>query len=326
MRSGFVLLMICVSMGLLPAQQATGTIEGFLFDLPTKSLRPVNGSLGSATLGQPILGGLAYGSVAPHQSFALVFQDEHCALLSGLGSQTTLAPVAGAFAVPDGIAWSGDGSTAVLYSRAGNWIQTISGLPAAPNPGQQLSAASLGGSLTAVATDLHGTHVAIGIAGGTAGVYQVAGGANFVPLLSFSKPIALAFSEDGGTLFGLDAATDQLFEQSMTDLSSEAWSLGSIADPIALRPAHDATSRAVVYVAGRADRLLVTYDPTTQQVLTSAPLSFQPTGIDPLGTTSFVLDSRMASSDILWSFRNTQQPSIYFVPAAPVQSRETHRQ
>ena len=293
MRSGFVLLIAFVSLSSLHAQQTplSGVIEGFTFDFPTKSVRPVIGSLGSATLGQPAFRGLTYGS----------------------------------FAVPEGVAWSGDGATAVLYSRTGNWIQTISGLPSAVNAGASISVASLGGSLSAAATDLHGGRVVIGITGAAAGVYQIANGANFVPLLPVLQPIALAFSEDGGTLYVLDGATNQLFAQNVADLSYQSWPLNGLVDPIAIRAAHDSENRAVVYVAGRNDRLLQAYDSSTHQVLASVPLNFPPNVIEPLGIGSFLLASRTTSDDILWSFRNTPQPLVYFVPAMPVRSEENHR-
>ena len=259
-------------------------------------------------------------------TFAVTFHDEHCALLSGLGSsQTTQVRVPGSFAVPEGVAWSGDGATAVLYSRTGNWIQTISGLPSAVNAGASISVASLGGSLSAAATDLHGGRVVIGITGAAAGVYQIANGANFVPLLPVLQPIALAFSEDGGTLYVLDGATNQLFAQNVADLSYQSWPLNGLVDPIAIRAAHDSENRAVVYVAGRNDRLLQAYDSSTHQVLASVPLNFPPNVIEPLGIGSFLLASRTTSDDILWSFRNTPQPLVYFVPAMPVRSEENHR-
>jgi hypothetical protein len=328
MRSGFVFLPVFLSISLLPAQQTqlSGPVEGFTFDLPTMSLRPVIGSLGSASLGQPILRGVAFGSVAPQQNYALTFRDSRCSLVLGLGSaQTSTVKVPGSFVLPEGVAWSGDGSTAILYSRTGNWIQILSGLPYAVNPGSSLSIAPLGGTLSAAATDLHGEQIAIGVVGETTGIYRVANGVNFVPLLSVSKPIALSFSDDAATLYGLDAATDQVFALSMADLTSQSWPTDRLTDPVALRPAHDATSRAVIYVAGGGDHLLMAYDASTHQAIASVQLSFQPSVIQTLGTNSFLLAVRATSDDILWSFRNTPQPTVYFVPAPPVQSRESGR-
>ncbi len=328
MRSGFVFLAVFLSISLLSAQQTqfSGPVEGFTFDLPTMSLRPVIGSLGSASLGQPIVRGVGFGSVAPQQNYALTFRDGRCALVLGLGTaQTSTVNVPGSFVLPEGVAWSGDGSTAILYSRTGNWIQILSGLPSAVNPGSSLSIAPLGGTLSSAAADFHGEQIAIGVVGETSGIYRVANGGNFVPLLSVSKPVALGFSDDAGTLYGLDAAADQVFALSMADLTSQLWPMNGLADPVAIRPAHDAANRAVIYVAGGSDHLIMAYDASTHQAIASVQLSFQPSVIQPLGTNSFLLGVRATSEDILWSFRNTPQPTVYFVPAPPVQSRESGR-
>jgi sugar lactone lactonase YvrE len=256
----------------------------------------------------------------------LIFHGGECELVSGLGSdKTSTIRVPGSFVLPESVAWSSDGSTAILYSRTGNWIQILSGLPSAVNPAAPLSTAPLGGTLSAVVTDSHGEQIAIGVVGATAGIYQLANGTNFVPLLSFSKPVALGFSDDSGTLYGVDAGNNQLFALTMANLTSQSWPLSGVANPIAIRLAHDASDRAVIYVAGGTDRLIETYDPSTHQLLASAQLNFEPNVIEPLGIKSFVLASRATSDDILWSFRNTPQPTVYFVPAPPVQLRESTR-
>jgi hypothetical protein len=326
MRSAFIFPGVLLSIGMLLAQTPiSGPVEGFTFDLPTMSLRPVTGSLGSASLGNPILRGISYGSVAPQQNYALIFQDDHCSLISGLGSvRTSAVKVPGSFVLPEGVAWSGDGSTAVLYSRTGNWIQILSGLPSAVNVGTSLSIAQLGGSLSAVAAGSH-DQIAIGVVGETSGVYRIASDMNIVPLLPSSRPIALSLSDDAGTLYGVDAATKQIFALTMADLASQFWPLDGVADPVAIGSSRDAANRAVVYVAGRSDRLLLAYDASSHQVVASVELSFQPNVIQPLGTNSFLLGSRTSGDDILWSFRNTPQPTVYFVPALPVQLRESSR-
>ena len=94
---------------------------------------------------------------------------------------------------------------AVLYSQTGGWIQTFTGFPTSVNPGPSISISPLGGSLSAIATDLHGQSIAVGVTGDHAGVYVMVNGQGFVPLLSISNPIALTFSADGGTLYALDS-------------------------------------------------------------------------------------------------------------------------
>lgn len=325
MRCVTVFLPVFFWIGVLPAQQPpfSGPVEAFTFDVPTMSFRAVVGSLGSAFLGPAILSRFDYGSVAPHQDYGIAFRGDQCLLVSGLGSEqlsTTVLP--GSFSLPEGVAWSGDGSVAVLYSRTGNWIQTITGLPASANPGASVSMSLLGGTLSTVAIDLHGEHIAIGVVGETAGVYQIAGGQSFIPLLPLSKPIALTFADDGGTLYALDGATGQLSELNMADLTSQTWPLDGLQDPSLVRSAYDAAHRHVIYVAGRSDRLLRVYDASSHQVVADIPLSFQPSVIEPLGRDSFLLGPRANEGDPLWSFTNASQPTVYFVPATPLTRKE----
>jgi hypothetical protein len=306
----------------------SGPVEGFVYDAPTGSIRGVIGSLGSASLGPAIVPLLDFASVAPRQSYALAVQRGQTLLISGLTPADRLASanpsvtaLAGSFSVPDGVAWSGDGSVAVLYSRIGNWIQAITGLPGSAVAGPLLSLVPLGGSLSAIATDLHGARIAIGMTGGHAGVYGLVGGQSWVPTLDASNPVALAFS-DSGALYALDAATRQLFEVGVSetgsvDSAAQTWPV-ALNDGIAVQSSLDASNRQILYIAGRSDRLLLTYDVASHQRIASVPLPFEPTTINPLGNVSFLMRSRSASTDPLWSFTNSPQFAVYFVPATPL--------
>ncbi len=323
MRLGLVLLPLSLSVGLLRGQQApvNGALEGFTFDAPTRSIRPVIGSVGSASLGQPLFSS-SFASVAPHQNYALAFQGDRCILVTGLGSgQISMVEVPGSFSRPEGLSWSTDGTTAVLYSRTGNSIQILSGIPAAVTVSPSISVSALGGSLTSVATDVHGARVVIGMLGDASGVYQTSNGGLFSLLLPGIKPVALAVTDDGGTLYALDGASGQVVQQNLADLSSQSWPLDGLTDPVALLSGRDVTDRSVVYVAGQSDRLLQVFDASTHGVVASLPLSFSPQGIEPLGSNSYLFNSRVTGDDILWSFTNASQPALYFVPAVPVEIR-----
>lgn len=332
MRRVFLFLAGASSLHLLQAQSGvTGPIEGFTFDAPTRSIRAVIGSLGSASLGGAAVNDLDFASVAPKQNYGIAFRRGQSLFISQLGStsQVSVAALAQPFSVPDGVVWSGDGSAAVLYSRAGGWIQTFSGFPAAASPGPVINISSPGGSLSSIATDLHGQHVAAGVTGDNAGVYQSTNGQSFVPLLTIANPLALSFSEDGGTLYALDAV-NQVSEINLTSFTTQTWPLGT-EDAIAIKAARNASNLEVLYVAGATDRLLLAFDRSTHQPVASVPLSFAPAKIDILGNNSFLLRSRTGDSDPLWSFAGASQPMVYFVPATPLPkssltSRETSRE
>jgi hypothetical protein len=314
------------------AQQSflSGPVEGYVFDAPTGSIRAVIGSLGSASLGPPVLQPLDFASLAPHQNYAIASRSGQSLFVSGLESEpvsTTVLP--DSVSTPEGLVWSEDGSVAVLYSQTGNWIQTLTGLPNSVTAGPVVSLVPLGGSLSAVATDAHGARVAIGVTGGLAGVYEIVGGQNLVPLLDSSVPIALGFADDG-TLYALDSATKQVFEVGVSvtgsvNSATQTWPEG-LEDAIAIQPARDASNRQVLYVAGRSDRLLLTYDGSSHQSIASVPLSFEPTTIQPFGSNSFLLRFRSNTSDPLWTFTSSPQLMVYFVPATPLPNfREPRR-
>jgi len=304
----------------LRAQPSTlfGPVQGYTYDAPTKTIRAVIGSLGSASLGPAILRQVEFASVAPRQDYAVLFRRGETVLVTGLSSGTlseTVFPES-SFAA-EGVAWSGDGSAAVLYSQTAGWIQTFTGLPTSVNAGPPISIAALGGSLNAVAADPHGQNVAIGVTGDQGGVYRISAGQSFSPLVMLVQPISLAFSEDGSALYALDGATNQVSEVDLASSASQTWPAG-VDDAIAIRPSHDSSNRSVLYVAGRNSRLLTAFDGSTHQSIASVALSFVPAIIDPLGNNGFLLRLRTTDSEPLWSFTNSVQPSVYFVPATPI--------
>ena len=156
MRCSLLLLAAVAFAGAASGQPVgfAGPVESYTFDLPTASLRAVVGFPGAASFGPALLNGLDFGSVAPHQDFALVFRGGDFLLVTRLGSgQVSTSSLSGVTGQPEAIAWSGDASSAVLYSRSGNWIQTISGLPQNPDVGDRRDLAYLGGSLASVAAN-----------------------------------------------------------------------------------------------------------------------------------------------------------------------------
>ena len=317
-RLCLLVLGIASWLGFVRAEQAllTGPVEGYLFDAPTHSIRAVQGFPGSASLGPALLDSLDYGSIAPHKNYGIAFKDGHCMLALSLGSDSfSTSPIPGAAGRPDGAAWSGDGSVVVLYSQTDNWIQPITGLPDAPLPGDSVDVSSLGGKLAAVASDLNGANIAVGVSGQTSGVYLMIRGQGLVSVLQTPAAVALGFSNDGSRLYALDASAMQLFDISVGDLSSQSFTLDGLSEPFAVRPALDPSGGPTLYIASRKDQLLRIYDLAGHQTVADIPLDFQPTGIDDLGRSSFVISSRASIRDPLWLFTSAPQRAVYFVPA-----------
>jgi hypothetical protein len=311
---------VCCSIGLLSGQHAPfeGPIEGVTFDGPTRSFRAITGSLGSAFLGAALLTDFDYGSVAPHQNYGVAFRDGRCFLVSALDSQqaaTTMLP--GCLNLPGDVAWSGDGLTAVLYSRTEGWIQVLTGFPNSATPADLINVPP-GSSLSGVAADFDGGRIVAAITGDAPGVYQLAKDQALVPIASLTKATALAFSRDRGTLYAVDAASSQVFELNLTDMSSQSWPFDGTTDPIAVEPARDAEMRRVVYIAGGSDRTLLVYDASSHDLIATVGLDFAPTMMVPLGHHSFLLRPRLTGDDPIWSFTDDSPPAVYFTPPIPL--------
>ncbi len=315
------IVVLALITGFLRAQSALiGPVEGFVFDPPTRTIRAVNGVLGSATLGRALSRDLDFASIAPHASFGIGFRRGECLLISGLDSgQPTAAAISACPSLPEGVAWSGDGSAAALYSRTGNWIQSLTGLPFAPAAGAPVSLSPLGGALAAVAAAK--SHLAFGMDSGS--VYWMIPGQSFVPLASQVQARALVFSDDESALYVLDASNRCVVEIDLATSASRIYAVDMLQDPIALQPVGGAPHS--LYVLGRADRLLVTLDGPSHQVTASVALNFDPAGFERLGKGSAVLKPRARSRDPLWAVTTTPLLSVYFIPAATSSGEEGRR-
>jgi hypothetical protein len=315
MKSATLMLGV-LTIGMARAQVSgfAGPVSGYIFDPPTWSVRAVVGSLGSATLGAPLVRTLEQAWIAPHQNYGIGVRDGKLMLLTGLGgTAAATVPVPGVSGVPDGVAWSDDGATAILYSRTGNWIQILTGVPNSVQAAPQIATP---GSLSIVASDPHGQHLAIGAEGNQGGVYQVVNGQVAGLILQPSVPVGLTFSPDGNTIYALDQATNQIFELNFTNSALQIWPAG-VENAIAIRASADAAGDNVLYVAGGSSQVLVSVNTATRQPVASVPLSFVPAAIQSLGPNSFLLAGRVGAGDTIWTFVNTVQPSVYFVPSTP---------
>src|SRR5271166_260175 len=133
-----LLLGIALSASIACGQQVglSGPVEGFVFDAPTGGFRAVLGFPGSATLGPALFHAFNYGSVAPQKNYGIALDKGRATLVTGLGLGTASAhAITGAQVGAEGVAWSGDGSLAIIYSRTQGWIQYLTGFPASNQPG-----------------------------------------------------------------------------------------------------------------------------------------------------------------------------------------------
>lgn len=317
MRLALVCFFGLLCLDRLPAQTSlSGPVEAFTFDAPTRSLRAVIGVPGASSFGPALVDNLDFASVAPHQNYGIALENGNWVVISGLGSKSSSTLVnEGVSRYPDGVAWSGDGTLAVLYSRAGAWFQPVSGLPSAPSAGVLVDVSALGGTFSAMAVDSQGKQIAVGMSGDSGAVYQAALGQPLAPAATLAAPVALSFSRDGQTLYALDGSSVEVSAVSLGGHGVETLALPGMKNPVAIQSAVDSQNRPLVYVAGASDKILRIIDVTSQQIVEDIPLNLEPASVAPFGSSSFVLASRAQAANPLWLFSSAPQPRAYFVPA-----------
>ncbi len=298
------------------ANQVSGPTQGFVFDSPSKSLRQVAGSFGSAALGPVLLSGLDFASVAPQRSYGIGCASEQCFFITGLGSdQLQQNPISLFTGKVTGAAWSPDGGTLALYSSGEGWIRLLRGLPNAVEVQEQWSVTSFGGALASVAVSDGGQHVVLAITGDHAGVYELKDAGNFVPVLQAANPVALAFAADGDTLLVADATEHTISEVQLTTGLRQSWSIAAVEAPAAIQASKD-----FIYLVGQNDQTLFAYNPSNHALAAQIPLSFVPTQLVAVGANSYQLTSRASVDDLLWSY--TPGRGVYFVPVTPAGSTD----
>ncbi len=318
MRYRFLVFFPLLCSTWLSAQTSvSGPVEALTFDSPTRSVRAVIGLPGAASFGPALLDNLDLAAVAPGQNYGIVFAGGVCFFVSGLGSKTvSKAVIENVPARPQAIEWAAGGSLAILYSAG--WFQTITGFPKAPAAAAPVEVSSLGGSLTAVASDAPGKQIAVAVSGDQAGVYQFSGG-QFTRLASLARPVSLSFSSDGQTLYALDTATSQITAITISSHAIQTLPLPGLTNPLAIQ-SFQAQNGPELYVVAASDRLLRILDVSTGQAIADVALLFQPTGIAPFGSNSFVLACRSQAAKPLWLFSSTPEPAAYFVPAVQLRT------
>jgi hypothetical protein len=296
----------------------SGPTQGLVFDAPSRSLRQVAGTFGAASLGSVVAGDLDFASVAPQGAHGIACAEGQCFLLSELQSGIAAqSPLPGDWGTPAGATWSPEGSVAVLYSSAGQWIRVVRGLPEAVDAQPQWSLTSIGGTLSSVAVSAGGEHVIFAIIGDHAGVYELTPSGNFVPVLVTANPAAVAFALDGKTLLAADASARTVSEVTLSSGLVQTWSIDAVQDATGLQSGRDESGQAVVFIADRAGKAIFAYGTTSHAISKQIELAFAPTQISAMGSGGFQLTSRTTEDDLVWSYAPGR--GAYFVPVTPTE-------
>lgn len=299
---------------------ATNSIEGprlgFVFDHTTKSVRPILGIPGAATLGQPLESGLDLRKIAisPMQDYVLATEGEHNQVVVLATNRTPMVAVAvqGADHGPDQLSISTGGTAAALYYKGGNHVLVVSGLPAAPKISARLYL-SAGQVPSALAISDDGETL---LAGVSDSVYWVSPNGEVPILKGLHKIVSIALASNHTALVA-DGVANQIHRVQNVTTAVEtdvvAGAKEGIAAPVAMAMSQDG-KRA--FVANGKSGTIATVDLQSKTEVSQLSCQCTPTGLDRLaGTDVFRLTE--PSSGPMWVLEAaTHQSRIVFVPPA----------
>jgi hypothetical protein len=315
-RTALIGLAMLIGALTLTAQQATlsGPISGYVFDNATRSVRAIMGLPGAAYLGDPLLAGLEWASVAPSGEVALALKDGKWYAIRGLAAWAHWTELEGSFPAPDRTAWSQDGNTAAVSTGAGGGLRFFRNLLGGP---EAVSGADLPGPVTALALEASGECAVAAVkAEAEGGVYLACPGATARLLAAVGDPAALVLARGGRDLFVADRTGRILEIQDFREAARVmpfAEMPGSGWDPVGLAVSAD---QRFLWVAHRSERRLDSFDLDSRALAGQIGVEGEPVMLEPLAVKSvFLLRSVGSAGEPLLVLEAGAQPAVYFVPA-----------
>lgn len=300
----------------LAAQPASlrGAVSGFVFDPPSRTIRPLVGVPGSSYLGKPVLKNIDAAYIAPDGQSALVVENGKAALIRGL-QDARPAPYPLGLQV-DLAAWASNSSGLVVYSSSTRTLKQFDVSGTAPVAGPSTDLSGIDGDVIALATNTGATRTVIALYhSARSGFYVLTEGA-VTQIAPSADPGAIAFS--GGDLFyAIDRAARQVLRLSAAPAGAYetlqfAAESAPLTDPIGLALSPD---RLQLYLAGASDRAIRQYDLQSRQIVAEIALDAAPRGLSALADgTVLILGPRATLDAPMWLAEVRNTLAVYFVP------------
>ncbi len=281
---------------------------GYLFDGAAKSIRPLSGIPGAASVeaGLAVPNKLERASISPNRKFALAEtkDGEHLLLVTWSGNSAVVSALDGAPPSAEQIAFGASGSTAAVWNRDAGKIQVWKGLPDQPSLYKEIEASGL--SALAVSDD--GDAVAAANDGGL----FLAGAGKALAAGNFS---GLAFLPGTHDLAAAEQSLDQVLMirkvDSDTDTVQLAGNQDGVSQPIAVAFSADARKLIVANLRGR---LVLSIDLESRAV-TATPCDCEAEGLyRAQGNAVFRLTNGSQDSIALFD-GDSGEPRVLSVPA-----------
>jgi len=312
LRFRFALLLLTV--GVLFAATLDGPRMGLMFDPHNKSLRPILGIPGAATLGGPLEVGVEFdtAAVSPLQDYVILTTGERRIVELINLNHLPLAPraIPGVERSPDVITFSPSGGAAALYHKYRGLIQVLTGLRTSPRVSAELY---LSGRIqpTALAVSEDGGAVLAGVG---QSVYWVSASGEVPLIKGLSKITAIAFTV-GHTALVADGVKNQVYRVHAATTAAEvevvAGAQEGVKSPVALAFSRD---NRYAFVANAKSGGIVKLDLTEKTVIEKISCGCTAATLDRLGADD-VFRLTAASDRPMWVLDGTGQKSrVVFVP------------
>lgn len=286
-----------------------GPESGLLYDPPTQSIRNITGLMGAAQLGDAVIEGVEWATVAPSGKVALYKKGDG---LLAFSAQTASAVIAVAQAeAPDDVLWAGDSQSAVLLWPNSKILQRVAIDGAGVVSAEPRKEFGLDGQISAITTGTSDTLVAA-IAG--RGVYLVdLQKLSSRLLLPLNDCLAIVSSGDNSAVFAIDGVHGVLYRIGLGDEQPTVVSADSERLMGVTRMANASNGRGVL-LANSETRKIYQWRAGDQLLTDVAALEAPVTVLRPIGRNSlFLLGHRTTSAESVQFYDDLRGDTI-FVP------------
>lgn len=248
--SSFVMSLCFPMIGFAQAASWTPPLLGYLFDAAGKSIRPLSGIPGAASLeaALSVPSKLEHASISPNRKFALAETKDsnHVLLVTWTGTVAVLSALEGAPASAEQIAFAASGSTAAIWNHDSGKIQVWKGLPDQPSLYKEIEVTEL----TALGVSDDGDAV---VAASTDTGLILAGSGKTLAAGSFA---GLAFLPGTHDLAAAEQSIDQILLIRRVDSDADTVQLAGnqdgVSQPIAVAFSSDARKLVVANLRGQS--------------------------------------------------------------------------
>lgn len=296
----------CVTMA-VQGQELQTPATGFVFDPPTRSIRPIRGALGSATLGEPLVLKLDQASISP--SGARAIATRHGVSFWVRLPKTDLIPLRELNAKNAMLSWSARGDVAALINPDTRTLQIVS------ENQDNIDVSSLplpAGDVTAAVLQSAG-EIYLAVRNGPGpGIYRIDAQGRTVRLSTGDGISGLGLSPKGD-LFALSADGASLVRIEDPSATAATFTYTVQAPANATRIAFSSDSAALFVPDSQQHqfRILAAAD---GQPLGEIAADLSPQLLQALGPASrYVIGLRDSAESAVWVLE-TSQRSVFFIP------------